>query len=113
MHSSYISYVLKVHSPIFQNLVFCFIWIITPKMKSQILVQTVKPFGCTKQFCDLQLPISYCVSSIMVTIKKHFFINIFQTEHFLAVNFSMGYEKNMSYLVIAKSPKVWKKKLKR
>ena len=29
--------------------------------------------------------------------------------HFSAVKFVMGYEKNMSFLVIAKSPKVWKK----
>ena len=34
------------------------------------------------------------------------FISIFQTEHFLAVKFAMGYERNMSYPVIAKSPKV-------
>ena len=39
---------------------------------------------------------------IMVTITRHVFINIFQTKHFLAVNFSMGYEKNMCFLVIAK-----------
>ena len=45
---------------------------------------------------------------IMVTITRHVFINILQTKHFLAVNFSMGYEKNMSFLVIAKSPKVEK-----
>ena len=32
-----------------------------------------------------------------------------QMEHFLAVKFAMGYEKNMAFLVIAKSPKVWKK----
>ena len=48
-----------------------------------------------------------------VTITRHVFINIFQTEHFSAVKFAMGYEKNMSFLVIGKSPKVWKKKLKR
>ena len=48
-----------------------------------------------------------CVTSlIMVTIKLHILINIFQVEHFLDVKFSMGYEKNMSFLVIAKSPKV-------
>ena len=29
--------------------------------------ETVKPFGCTKQICILQLPISYCVSLVMVT----------------------------------------------
>ena len=34
------------------------------------------------------------------------FINIFLTEHFLDVKFPMGYEKNMSFLVITKSPKV-------
>ena len=47
-----------------------------------------------------------CVSLIMVTITRQVFIDIFQTEHFLTVKFSMGYEKNMSFLVIAKSPKV-------
>ena len=45
----------------------------------------------------------------MVTITRHIFINIFQTGYFLAVKFSMGYEKNTSFLVIlTKSPKVWK-----
>ena len=39
----------------------------------------------------------------MVTITRNVFINIFQTEHFLAVKFSTGYEKNMGYLVIAKA----------
>ena len=36
----------------------------------------------------------------------HYF---FQTGHFSAVKFVMGYEKNMSFLVIPKSPKVLKK----
>ena len=66
----------------------------------------VKPFGCTKQFCVLQLPISYFVSLIMVTITRHPFIDIFQTEYCSAVKFDMGYEKNMSFLAIPKSPKV-------
>ena len=61
------------------------------------------------QFCILQLPISYYVSLIMVTITRHFFVNFFQTKHFSAVKFYMGYEKNMSFLVIPKSPKVGKK----
>ena len=52
---------------------------------------------------------SWCVSLIMVTITRHIFINISQTEHFSAVKFAIGYEKNMSFLVIAKSPKVWQK----
>ena len=34
-------------------------------------------------------------------------------EHFSAVKFAMSYEKNMSFLVIAKSPKVWKKKVEK
>ena len=69
---------LKVyHGPIFQNLVFCFIWkIITPKCKFKISVEMVKPFGCTKQFCVLQLPISYCARLIMV-MGMYVFINIF------------------------------------
>ena len=51
----------------------------------------------------------YCVRLIMVTITRNVFTNIFQTEHFSAVKFAMGYEKNMSFLVIPKSPKVGKK----
>ena len=42
---------------------------------------------------------------IMVTITRYVFINIFQTEDFSAVKFAIGYEKYMSFLVIAKSPK--------
>ena len=70
----------------------------------------IKLFGCAKQVCVLQLSISYCVSLIyMVTITRYVFINIVQTEHFPAVQFDLGYEKNMSFRVIPKSPKVWKK----
>ena len=46
---------------------------------------------------------------IMVTITRHFFINIFQIQHFSAMKFYMGYEKNKSFLVIPKSPKIGKK----
>ena len=70
------------------------------------MVETVKPFGCTKQFCILQLPISYCESLIMVTTTSHVFIHKYQTGYFSAVKFDMGYEKNMSFLVIPKSPEV-------
>ena len=49
----------------------------------------------------------------MVTITRHIFINICQTEHFSAVKFAMGYKKNMSFRVITKSPKVWKKKVEK
>ena len=55
----------------------------------------------------VQLPISYCVRLIMVTITGQVFINISQTEHFSTVKF----EKNMSFLVIAKSYKVEKTEL--
>ena len=81
----------------------------TLKLKFKISVETVKPFGCSKQVCILQLPIPYCVSIIMVTLTRHVFINIFQMEHIYAVKFAMGYEKNMSFFVIPKSPKVFKK----
>ena len=73
----------------------------------------VKLFECTKQFCDLQLPTSYCVSLIMVTITRHIFINIFQTENISTVKFDTGYEKKLiAILVIPKSPKVLKNALK-
>ena len=47
-------------------------------------------------------------------VPLHIFItcNIFQAEHFSAVKFVMGYKKNVSFLVIPKSPKVWKIKVK-
>ncbi len=45
----------------------------------------------------------------MVTITSHIFINIFQTVHFSAVKFTRGNEKNMNFLLISKSPKVWEK----
>ena len=46
----------------------------------------------------------------MVTITRHIFIGIFHMGHFSAVEFDMGYEKNMSFLVKPKSLKVPKKK---
>ena len=49
----------------------------------------------------------------MVTITKNIFINIFQMENFSAVKFAIGYEKNMSFLVIPKYAKVEKKKFKK
>ncbi len=45
----------------------------------------------------------------MVTITSHIFIDIFQTEHFSAVKFTRGNEKNMRFLLIPKSQKVRKK----
>ena len=80
----------------------------------KISVEMVKWLGCTKQICILQLPISYSVSLIMATIciTRHIFIDIFQMECFSATKFAMSYEKNMSLLLMPKSPK-FEKKLKR
>ncbi len=72
----------------------------------QISVKWVKPFGHKKRLRILQLPIPYCVSLIMVTITSKIFINIFQTVYFSAVKFTRSNEKNMSFLLIPKSPKV-------
>ena len=98
----------KVHGPVFQNYFFVsFEESSFQRRKFQISVETVIPFGCTKQFCILQSPISYCVSLIiMVTITRHIFVTISQTEHFSAVKFAIGYKKNMNFFMIAKSLKV-------
>ena len=45
----------------------------------------------------------------MVTIIRDYFINVFPKEYFAAVLFVMGYEQNMIFLMIPKSPKVQKK----
>ena len=86
-------FMLKVHCPIFQNIKFSvsFEESSLKRCKFKISVETVKPFGCTKQICILQLPVPYCVSLIMVTITRYIFINFFQTECFSAVEFAMGY----------------------
>ena len=82
--------------------------------KFKISVKLAKPFGCTKQFCKLQLTILYCVNLIlMVTIYSHVFNAIFSREHILAIKFLVGKEKNMGHLLIPKSQKVWKKKKKK
>ena len=60
-------------------------------------------------FVHCQLPIAYCVSLIMVKVTWHIFIYIFQTEHLLAMKYGTDYEKNMSFLVIPRSLKIWKK----
>ena len=61
------------------------------RCESEFSVELVNSFGCTKQICIFQLPISYCVSFIMVTITRHIFTGIFQMERFLAVKFAMAY----------------------
>ncbi len=83
----------------------------SPPKKSwcQISVKSVKRFGYKKRFYILQLPIPYCVRLIMVTITTQNFINIFQTVHFPAIKLTRGNEKNICFLLIPKSLKVWEK----
>ena len=57
--------------------------------------------------------LSYCINFVMVTITRLVFFNVFQTEHFPAVKFAMGYVKNMNFFLITKSPEVWKKKVEK
>ena len=49
----------------------------------------------------------------MVTITRRLFINIFQTEHFLAVKFPVDYGKNMSFFCDSKISKSLKKKVEK
>ncbi len=101
---------LKVPGPISQNGNFYSNDASSPKISwFQISFKSVQPFGHKKRLSILQWPILYCVSLIMVTITSHIFVNIFQTVHFSAVKFTRGNEKNMSFLLISKSPKVWEK----
>ena len=76
------------------------------------MVENDKSIKCTK-FRKIDQNVDYvsmwCGRLIMGTIIRHVFNNIFQTKHLSAVNFVMGYGKNMSFLVIPKSPEVWKK----
>ena len=65
---------LKVHGPIFQNLVFySFEESSLERCKFQISVETVKLFGCTKdrkQFCILQLPIAIYLTVCRPTVSE-------------------------------------------
>ncbi len=101
---------LKMPGPISQNGIFYSNDASSPKLSwFQISFKSVKQFGHKKRLRFLQLPMPYCVSLIMVTITSHIFINIFQTVPFSAVKFTRGIEKNMSFLLIPKFPKVWEK----
>ncbi len=101
---------LKMPSPISQNGNLYSNDASSPKISwFQISFKSVKLLGHKKRLRILLLRIPYCVSLIMVTITSHIFINIFQTVHFSAVKFTKGNEKNMSFLLIPKSLKVWEK----
>ena len=95
----------KMLGPTFQNLVFyLFEESSLPRWQFQISVEAVKPFGCTKQFCIMQLSIPYCVRLIMVTITRHVFIYILQMEHFLSCEIWHGQWKKIW-------PPLWNQKL--
>ena len=67
----------------------------------------VKPFGCMKQFCDLQLPIYILLCKLNYGYHNQALLHQYlPTEHISAVKIDMGYEINASFLVIPKSPKV-------
>ncbi len=101
---------VKMPGPISQNGNFYSNDASSPKIFwFQISFKSVKPFGHKRSLRILQLPIPYCVSLIMVTIHSHIFIDIFQTVRFSAVKFTRGNEKNMGFLLIPKSLKVWEK----
>ncbi len=104
------SYPLKVPGPISQNWdIYSNDTLSNKKSWLQVSVQSVQPFGYKKRLRILQLLIPYCVNLIMVTIISHIFIKVFQTVHFSAVKFTRGTEKNMSFLLVPESHKVWKK----
>ena len=80
------------------------------RCKFEISVKTVKPFIWSKQFCVLQLRIFYYVK---LTLCNYGYHNQARFHLYLPngtlSKFDMDYEKNMNFLVIPKSPKVWKK----
>ena len=80
--------------------------------KFKISFKLVKPLYVVSKFVYCSCLYNYYVSFIMVTTSRHFFINIFQMQYFWAVKLYICYEKNVSFLVIPKSPKD-RKKLKR
>ena len=69
----------------------------------------LNPLDTRKDYIFCNCLYLYCVNLIMVTITSHIVINIFQTVQFSAVIFTRGNEKNMSFLLIPKCHKVWKK----
>ena len=110
----YIRQSLKMHGPIFSKFSFLFHLMIHHSKDLDLKFQLKQSSGLMYE-AILYIAVAYiscCVSLIMVTITRHIFISIFQTEQFSAAKFVMGYAKNMSFLVIPKSSKV-RKKLKK
>ncbi len=79
------------------------LWVLGPS------IYLVKQFGPFKKLIENSWSIPYCVSLIMITKISYIFINIFQIVHFLSYKIYQSFEKNMSFLLIPKSQKVWKK----
>ena len=82
---------LKVHAPIFQNLVLCFIWrIINPKMLTYY-------FGWNGQTVWLCEAISYKVVAYKIIVLCNYVTitvtsSLIYSENLSAVKFAMGYE---------------------
>ena len=85
------------------------------RCKLNILYATIQPFGCTKQFCILQLTISYytCKLNYGYSITRQVLVTILHMEHLSTGKFVMSYEKNKSFLVIHILPKVCLKKVEK
>ncbi len=108
----YFFYILKVTGPISQNADIYSNDASSPKKYwFQIPVKSLNRVDARTDyvFCNCLYLIVYSVSLIMVTITSHIFMNIFKTVHFSAVKFTSGNEKNMSFLLVPESPKVWNK----
>ena len=114
---------LKMHGPIFKPIFKIYFFVLFEETSSQrererekkIIFQLKRTsclnIGSKYQYVHCSCLYLFCANLIMVTITRHVFINIFQTEHFSAIKCDMGYEKNMNFLVISLK-KVWKKVLK-
>ena len=94
-------------------IVFYFIWrIINQSYIFKNWIKTVKPFGCTMQFCHFQLPICWtCYASlIMVIITRH--VSSISSKQNFKVQHGLWekYELSCDTKMIPKSPQVWKKK---
>ena len=74
-------------------------------MNSKFELEQSSPLDVRSNFMICSC-LSYCVSLIMVTITRHFFIS--SKRNISAVKFDTGYEKYMSFLVEPKSLQVRK-----
>ena len=106
-HQKTCSVYLKVRSLIFKILFSTSMYHHPKDVNLKVSVETINLIGRTKQFAYCSCLYLTVLAYLWLTITSHIFINIFQREHFWAVKFAIGYEKNMSFLVIPKSSKIW------